>query len=337
MNPARSQASMEILRVEDLHTEFRGANGVVHAVNGVDLTLRRGEILGLVGESGSGKSVTGYSILGLVDPPGRVTAGRVLFAGIDLRTANAQTIRSIRGRRIAMVFQDPMSTLHPMLRIGTQMTDTLHAHQSLTRRAAWTRAVQALERVGIPSPAERMQAYPHQLSGGMRQRVAIAIALLNDPDIIIADEPTTGLDVTIQAQILAEVQKVVAQSGTALIWITHDLGVVANLADNIAVMYAGGIVEYGGAADVLANPAHPYTRGLLASVPARNRDERRLPQIPGSIASAATAAGCRFQPRCDRATSACAALPAMRPVAPRQTVRCVHPVSGATQTIVAEG
>ncbi|OZI18804.1 methionine ABC transporter ATP-binding protein [Bordetella genomosp. 9] len=327
---------LEILRVENLCTEFRGANGVVRAVDGVDLTLRRGEILGLVGESGSGKSVTGYSILGLIDPPGRVTAGRVLFAGADLRTLDAQAMRSIRGRRIAMVFQDPMSTLHPMLRIGTQMTDTLHAHQSLTRRAARARAVQALERVGIPSPADRMLAYPHQLSGGMRQRVAIAIALLNDPDIIIADEPTTGLDVTIQAQILAEVQKLVAQSGTALIWITHDLGVVANLADSIAVMYAGAIVEYGEARNVLAAPAHPYTHGLLASVPARNRDERRLPQIPGSIASAAEAPGCRFQPRCDRATEGCTIAPAMRAVAPSQDVRCVHPMANAAMPLAAE-
>ena len=317
-----SGSAPDVLVVENLRTEFRGSNGVVAAVDGVSLSVRRGEVLGLVGESGSGKSVTGFSILGLVEPPGRVVAGRVLLQGQDILRCTEAEMRAIRGDRIAMVFQDPMTALHPLLRIGAQMIDAIQAHRRLGRREAWVEARDALGRVGISAPDERMQAFPHQLSGGMRQRVAIAIAMLNHPEVIIADEPTTGLDVTIQAQILAQVQKLAAESGTALIWITHDLAVVSSLADRVAVMYAGGIVEQGDVADVLDRPAHPYTAGLLASSPSRNRAARRLPQIPGSIASAHAAGGCRFQPRCGYAVAACGQYPDLQEIRSGHAARC---------------
>ena len=260
----------ELLRIEGLHTEFVTRTGVVRAVDGIDLSLRRGEILGLVGESGSGKSVTGFSIIGLVDEPGRVTAGRIIFDGRDLLVAGEPALARLRGSRIAMIFQDPMMTLNPVLRIDTQMIEAIRAHDDVSRDAAWRRARDVLGLVGIPSPEERLRAYPHQFSGGMRQRVVIAIAMLHAPDLIIADEPTTALDVTIQAQILHEMQRLRREQGMALIWITHDLSVVAGLADRVAVMYAGRIVEQGGVDDVLDAPAHPYTRGLIGSIPSHD-------------------------------------------------------------------
>ncbi|MCG8354700.1 MAG: ABC transporter ATP-binding protein, partial [Kiloniellales bacterium] len=247
------------LAVEELSTHFFTRAGVAKAVDGVSFSVARGEVLGLVGESGSGKSVTGFSIIGLVDPPGRVVSGRVLFEGEDLVTANEERLRALRGNRVAMIFQDPMMTLNPVLRVDTQMIETIQAHEEADRESARRRARDTLGLVGIPSPEERLRAYPHQLSGGMRQRVAIAIALLNRPSLIIADEPTTALDVTIQGQILSEVQKLCRQTGTALIWITHDLAVVAGLAQKICVMYAGRIVESGPIDDVLDRPLHPYT------------------------------------------------------------------------------
>lgn len=310
------------LLVENLATEFNMAHGRLRAVDGVSLSVRRGEILGIVGESGSGKSVTGYSIMGLIDEPGRIVDGRVVLDGIDLRQVSEKKLRQVRGNRVAMVFQDPSASLHPMLTIGAQMIDAILAHRSVRRGQARDEARDALARVGIPSPAERLKSYPHELSGGMRQRVAIAIALLNRPDVIIADEPTTGLDVTIQAQILYEVQKHVAETGTAVIWITHDLSVVAGLADRAAVMYAGRIVEEGMIADIIERPAHPYTVGLLASVPDRNRNLSRLPQISGSIGNAHELSGCRFAPRCTFATAACESLPSFENVGKNHRVAC---------------
>ncbi len=318
-----------VLSVQELRTEFRTEAGVVTAVDGINLSVRPGEVLGLVGESGSGKSVTGYSILGLIDPPGRIAGGRVMLRGQDVLGAGEDALRAIRGNRIAMIFQDPMSSLHPMLTIAAQMTDAILAHRVVPRRQAWAEAREALVKVGISAPEERLSAYPHQLSGGMRQRVAIATAMLNRPDVIIADEPTTGLDVTIQAQILSEVQALAAESGMAMIWITHDLAVVASLAHRIAVMYAGSIVEEGSTGRVIERPAHPYTAGLLASAPSRNRTARRLPQIPGGIASAAGLTGCRFLPRCSRAGAGCEVLPPLAEVAPGHAVRCVHPIAHA--------
>ncbi len=316
------------LRVENLRTHFFTKQGVVKAVEDVSFSLAPGKILGLVGESGSGKSMTGYSILGLVDPPGRIVAGRILLGGRDLRTLSPEAMRKVRGNRIAMIFQDPMMALNPVLRVDTQMIEAIQAHADVPRAAARARARDALARVGIPAPGERLCAYPHQLSGGMRQRVAIAIALLNQPDLIIADEPTTALDVTIQGQILSEVQKLARESGTALIWITHDLSVIAGLADDICVMYAGRIVEQGSVDQVLDAPLHPYTHALIASVPGRGRRGEPLRQIPGMTPSLLDLApGCAFRERCTRADGACAKDPALsRPVAGRQ-VRCFHPLT----------
>ncbi len=298
--------SAPLLEVEGLHTHFFTAEGVVKAVDGISLTLASGEVLGLVGESGSGKSITGFSILGLVDPPGRIVDGRILFKGEDLRRLSPQRARALRGDRIAMIFQDPMMTLNPVLKIGTQMVETLQAHRRITRTAARARARDALGRVGIPRPEERLDAYPHQFSGGMRQRVAIAIALLHDPDLIIADEPTTALDVTIQSQILAQVQGLTAETGMGLIWISHDLGVVAGLAQKIAVMYAGRIVEHGSTDQVLDRPRHRYTQGLISSMPIANDRGHPLRQIRGSAPPPlARPDGCPFRPRCDFATELC--------------------------------
>jgi peptide/nickel transport system ATP-binding protein len=319
------------LQVDGLKTHFFTKAGIVKAVDGVSFAVGRGEILGLVGESGSGKSVTGFSILGLVDPPGRIVEGRIRFNGEDLTEADAERMRDLRGNRIAMIFQDPMMTLNPVLRIETQMVETLQAHRRIDRESARGRARDALGQVGIPSPDERLRAYPHQFSGGMRQRVAIAIALLNDPDLIIADEPTTALDVTIQSQILHEAQKLCRDRGTALIWITHDLAVVAGLADRVCVMYAGRIVEEGGIDEVLDRPMHPYTMGLIGSVPSRNRRGRPLYQIPGMTPSLLNLPpGCAFRERCPRADRACEHEPEMTSPTSGRLARCFHPNVEAT-------
>ncbi len=314
------------LRVEGLQTHFFTRAGVLKAVDGVSVTVGRGRVLGLVGESGSGKSVTGFSIMGLVDPPGRIVGGRILFQGRDLVGLPDGEMRKLRGSRIAMIFQDPMMTLNPVLRIDTQMIEAVRAHDDVSEAEARARSRDALGRVGIPSPDERLKAYPHQFSGGMRQRVAIAIALLHQPDLIIADEPTTALDVTIQGQILAEVQTLARDTGTALVWITHDLAVVAGLADDIAVMYAGKVVEAGPVDRVLDHPVHPYTRGLIGSVPGRNRRGVPLAQIPGMTPSLLSLPpGCAFRGRCARADEACATMPDLASFGADHVARCVHP------------
>jgi peptide/nickel transport system ATP-binding protein len=317
------------LEVRNLRTHFFTRAGVVKAVDDVSFSVARGQVLGLVGESGSGKTVTGFSIIGLVDPPGRIAGGAILYQGQDLARLSEREMRKLRGNRIAMIFQDPMMTLNPVLRIDTQMIEAVQAHDRVSRAEARARARDALGMVGIPSPDERLAAYPHQFSGGMRQRVAIAIALLHHPDLLIADEPTTALDVTIQAQILAEVQKLAAHHGTALIWITHDLAVVAGLADEIAVMYAGRVVETGDAAAVLDRPLHPYTQGLIGSVPSRNKRGEKLRQIPGMTPSLLNLpVGCAFRTRCTNADAACEQDPAESEPVPGQVVRCFHPVAG---------
>ena len=316
------------LAVEELATHFHTQAGVVRAVDGVSFTVGKGEVLGLVGESGSGKTVTGFSILGLVDPPGRIVSGRVLFKGEDLVAASPDRLRALRGARIAMIFQDPAMTLNPVFRIDTQMIEAIRAHEVVDAKAARERCREALAMVGISAPDERLAAYPHQFSGGMRQRVSIAIAMLHKPDLIIADEPTTALDVTIQAQILYEVQKLCRMTGTAMIWITHDLTVVAGLADRIAVMYAGRLVELGTVSDVLDRPRHPYTRGLIDSVPSRNRRKQPLSQISGMTPSLIDLPpGCSFRSRCPRADRACETMPAFTEHAPRHWLRCAHPLS----------
>lgn len=314
-----------LLDIQDLKTWFYTRDGIVKAVDGVSLQLRRGEILGLVGESGSGKSVTGFSIMGLVGERGKVHASRMMFDGHDLLEASAEEMRDLRGNRLAMIFQDPMMTLNPTLRIDTQMIEAVQAHDKVSRNAARARALDVLRMVGIPAPEERLKVYPHHLSGGMRQRIAIAIALLNGPRLIIADEPTTALDVTIQGQILYEVQKLCREMGTALIWITHDLALVSGLADRMAVMYAGRIVESTDTETLIGHPHHPYTHGLMASIPSLGTRGQPLFQIPGSTPSLLhLPKGCAFRSRCYRADAQCEHTPELRTVAPGHVVACWH-------------
>jgi len=321
-----STARAPLLRVEDLRMHFHTKAGVVRAVDEVSLAVDRGRILGLVGESGSGKSMTGYSIIGLVDPPGRIVGGRIVLDGIDLTALDPEAWRRLRGNRVAMIFQDPMMTLNPVLRIDTQMIEAVRAHHDVSEEGARARSREALVRVGIASPDERLRGYPHQFSGGMRQRVAIAIALINKPDLIIADEPTTALDVTIQGQILFEMQRLCRESGAGLIWITHDLSVISGLADEVCVMYAGRIVESGTVDEVLDHPLHPYTQGLLDSVPARNTPGRPLAQIPGMTPSLLELrADCAFRDRCGRAVPDCGQAPPSHRAGPTRTLRCLNP------------
>ena len=320
--------SETLLAIDGLCTHFSTREGVVRAVQDLSLRVGRGEVVGLVGESGSGKSMTAYSIMGLVDPPGRVIAGRISFEGRDLCALSAEEMRQLRGNRIAMVFQDPMMTLNPVMRIDAQMIEAIRAHDKISRGSARERARVALARVGIASPDERLRAYPHEFSGGMRQRVAIAIALLNRPSLIIADEPTTALDVTVQGQILFEMQKLSRETGAALIWITHDLSVIAGLAERICVMYAGRIVEEGTTGDVLEAPRHPYTRGLFDSLPGNAPPRQRLRQLSGMTPSPLELpSGCAFRLRCKSADHACEQDPPMRQGGgPGQRARCFHPL-----------
>ncbi|MBS0539190.1 MAG: ABC transporter ATP-binding protein [Proteobacteria bacterium] len=312
------------LSVRNLRTHFFTKEGVAKAVDGVDFDVAPGEILGLVGESGSGKTVTGFSILGLIDPPGRIVEGSsIKVGGEELTTASPQRLRAIRGAEVAMIFQDPMMTLNPVLRVDTQMIETVQAHLSVGRAEALARARAALVQVGIASPDERLRSYPHQFSGGMRQRVAIAIALLHKPKLIVADEPTTALDVTIQGQILYEAQRLCRDSGTSMIWVTHDLAVVAGLADRIAVMYAGRIVETGRTADVIERPLHPYTKGLIGSVPSQNTRGHKLTQIPGMTPSLLKLPpGCSFKARCPIAIDKCNTMPDLVEHRPGHFARC---------------
>ena len=318
-----------LLEVKNLHTCFDLFRGAVKAVDGVDLTLEEGEILGIVGESGGGKSVTGFSLLGLIDPPGRIAAGEVLFRGEDLLKKREEEMRAIRGKEIAMIFQDPMTSLNPLQTIGSQIDEMLALHTSLTAKGRRARILELLDEVGIPNGEDRLDNYPHQFSGGMRQRVVIAIALAANPRLIIADEPTTALDVTVQAQILALMEGLVKRFGSALILITHDLAVVAEVTARVAVMYCGKVVEEGPTAAVIERPLHPYTRGLLASIP-RMAGERapRLPQIPGMVPSLFDLPpGCSFAPRCPRAAAGCDSdPPAMTLLPDGRKVRCHYPL-----------
>ena len=297
-----------ILQVQDLRTYFNTDEGVVKAVDGVSFDLHRGETLGIVGESGSGKSVTTLSVINLVpSPPGRIAGGRVLFHGRDLLGLPGNELRAVRGNKIAMIFQDPMTSLNPFLRISTQMTETLALHQGLGRGPARAKAVDMLRLAGIPAPERRIDQYPHQFSGGMRQRVMIAMGLYCNPEILIADEPTRALDVTIQAQILDLMKDLGNRLGTAVILITHSLGVAAGTCDTLCVMYAGRIVERGPTAAVFAAPRHPYTQGLIRSVPRLDRPgQARLSSIPGQPPNVVNLpACCPFHPRCERAMEIC--------------------------------
>jgi oligopeptide transport system ATP-binding protein len=315
-----------LLQVEDLKTRFHTHEGTVHAVNGISYTLDEGESLGLVGESGCGKSVSSLSILRLIQqPPGEIAGGRILFRGRDLLTLSEPQMREIRGREIAMIFQDPMTSLNPVLTIARQMTESMEVHLGMTPRQSLRRAIELLEMVGIPSPAERVGDYPHQFSGGMRQRVMIAMALSCNPKLLIADEPTTALDVTIQAQILDLIKRLRRELGTAVIMITHDLGVVAGMCDKIAVMYAGSIVESAPVGRLFEEPRHPYTVGLLGSIPRLDADgRRRLVPIQGMPPDLLhMPAGCPSLPRCGYARERCrTSNPGLTPVTADQRIAC---------------
>ena len=289
-----------LLVVEDLKTYFRTDGGVARAVDGVSFSLNRGETLGLVGESGCGKSVTSLSVMRLIpSPPGEIVSGRIRFRGNDLLGMSDSDMRGVRGNDIAMIFQEPMTSLNPVFTCGFQIDEAVMLHQGLNREAARKKTVEMLNRVGIPDPDQRADEYPHQLSGGMRQRVMIAMALSCNPDILIADEPTTALDVTIQAQILELMAQLQSEFGMAVLMITHDLGVIAEVADRVAVMYAGKIVEAAAASEVFARPKHPYTRGLLDSIPKLTERKHRLSVIPGTVPDATQfPEACRFAPRC---------------------------------------
>jgi oligopeptide/dipeptide ABC transporter ATP-binding protein len=296
-----------LLKVEGLRTYFKTDDGLARAVDGVSFHLRKGETLGLVGESGCGKSATALSILRLIpDPPGKIAGGAVLFRGRDLLGLSEEEMREVRGNDIAMIFQEPMTSLNPAFTCGDQIDEAVRLHQGLDRAAARERTVEMLRRVGIPDPARRADEYPHQLSGGMRQRVMIGMALSCNPDLLIADEPTTALDVTIQAQILELLERLQQELGMAVLMITHDLGVIAGVADRVAVMYAGKIVEVGQVEKTFSAPGHPYTRGLLASIPRLTGAQDRLRVIPGAVPDATRfPEGCRFHPRCPHADALC--------------------------------
>jgi peptide/nickel transport system ATP-binding protein len=295
-----------LLAVDGLRTHFATAGGVVRAVDGISFTIERGEVLGLVGESGCGKSVTSLSIMRLVPPPGSIVGGRIQLESDDLLGKDAEAMRRVRGARIAMVFQEPMTSLNPVFTIGDQIAAAVRAHAGGGRRAAWERAVDMLDRVQMPAPRDRARDYPHQLSGGLRQRAMIALALAPGPELLIADEPTTALDVTIQAQILDLLRRLQAQRGMAILLITHDLGVVAELCHRVAIIYAGRIVELAPTARIFDEPLHPYTRGLLRCLPHPSRFGQPLSSIEGAPPDLRQAAGgCRFAPRCPLAVESC--------------------------------
>jgi peptide/nickel transport system ATP-binding protein len=300
-----------ILSVRSLRVEFPTRRGTLTAVDDVSFDIMPGEVLGVVGESGAGKSLTGTAIIGLIEPPGRIARGQIWLGGQRIDHLSPEAMRRIRGKRIGMVFQDPLTSLDPVYRIGDQLVETIETHTALKGAAARKRALALLTEVGIPAPESRIDAYPHQFSGGMRQRVVLALALAADPELVIADEPTTALDVSVQAQIIALIRRLCRQHGAAVMLITHDMGVIAETADRVAVMYAGRIVEIGRTRDVVKAPLHPYTVGLMGSIPALDHEMERLIQIPGSMPRlTAIPSGCPFHPRCPRVFAPC---PTVRP------------------------
>ncbi len=317
----------DLLTIEGLRTVFRTAMGQIAAVDGVSLSVARGKTLGIVGESGCGKSMLSLSIMRLVPQPGRIADGRVVFDGQDLLALSPDAMRNIRGNRIGMIFQEPMTSLNPVFSVGDQITEAMRAHDKAASKAELrTRAIAALDRVRIPAAARRLDEYPHQMSGGMRQRVMIAMALACDPDLLIADEPTTALDVTVQAQILDLLRDLQDQSGMAIILITHDLGVVAEMADEVAVMYAGRVAERASGTDIFDDPQHPYTLGLLGSIPKLEESRDRLLAIEGAVPPPfALPAGCRFHPRCVFATAGCTSEDVrLRAIGLDHDVACIH-------------
>lgn len=314
-----------LLEIRDLHTHFFTDRGEIPAVDGIDLTIRQGEVLGLVGESGCGKSVTSLSVLRLIpSPPGAITGGQMLFKGEDLVQLKPKEMQRIRGNEISMIFQEPMTSLNPLFTIGEQMRETVRLHRGLRRKEANKLCAELLRQVGIPRAEAILEEYPHRLSGGMRQRVMIAIAISCNPDMLIADEPTTALDVTIQAQILDLLRDLNQSKGMAVMLITHDLGVVAEMCDRVAVMYAGKIVEEGNMRDIFRQPLHPYTRGLLESMPRLNAQRERLYSIPGQVPALRVGLlGCRFADRCSYVMDRCrVSLPPLQPAEQGHSCRC---------------
>jgi peptide/nickel transport system ATP-binding protein len=297
-----------VLQVRDLSVAFPGRGGVLTALDGVSLHVGAGEILGVVGESGAGKSMTGLAVLGLLEPPGHISGGEVWLNGRRIDQLTSRAMENIRGREIGAIFQDPLTSLNPLFSIGSQLEETIRLHLDMTRAEARARAIDLLRQVGIPGPKERIDHYPHQFSGGMRQRVVIALALAAQPKLIIADEPTTALDVSIQAQIIALLRRLCDDTGTAVMLVTHDMGVIAEAADRVAVMYAGRVAEVGPVRDVLRQPSHPYTRGLMGSIPALGRRVAHLTQIDGSMPRLdRIPQGCAFNPRCPQVGARCRA------------------------------
>jgi len=295
-----------LLQVRNLRVEFNTRRGTLTAIDDVSFDIAQGEVLGVVGESGAGKSLTGTAIIGLLEPPGRIAGGEILLEGERIDNLPAEAMRKIRGRRIGAIFQDPLTSLNPLYTVGRQIVETIQTHLPMSNDEARKRAIALLAEVGIPAPERRIDHYPHQFSGGMRQRVVIALALCANPKLIIADEPTTALDVSIQAQIITLLKKLCRENGTAVMLVTHDMGVIAETADRVAVMYAGRIVEIGPVQDVIHDPQHPYTAGLMASIPALGQDVERLAQIEGSMPRLnAIPAGCPFNPRCPRVFDRC--------------------------------
>ena len=300
-----------VLSIRDLTVEIPTRQGILKPVDGVSYDIAKGEILGVVGESGAGKSMAGNAVIGLLNPPARIARGEIIVNGTRVDTLKRDALRRLRGKEIGMVFQDPLTSLNPLLRIGDQLTETILAHLDVSRAQAEQRAIEALEEVGIPGARQRINSYPHEFSGGMRQRVVIALALCAEPSLIIADEPTTALDVSVQAQIIALLKQLCRERGTAVMLITHDMGVIAEAADRVAVMYAGKLAELGPVREVLSTPRHPYTHGLMGSTPLASRGKERLHQIPGAMPRLdALPLGCAFHPRCPFAQDKCKGDPA---------------------------
>ncbi|WLS00323.1 ABC transporter ATP-binding protein [Shinella sumterensis] len=298
--------SETILSVENLRVEFETRRGTLVALDDISFSIAKGEVLGVVGESGAGKSMTGAAIMHLIPRPGRIAGGRILLGDRRIDNLDRTGIEAIRGRRIGMIFQDPLTSLNPLMTVGDHLTETIRVHLPLDRRQARARAIELLEEVGIPDPAVRIDSYPHEFSGGQRQRVVIALALCAEPELVIADEPTTALDVSVQAQIIKLIRKLCSTRGTAFMLITHDMGMIAETADRVAVMYAGKVAEIGQVSQVVGAPLHPYAQGLMGAIPSLDNEEPRLRQIPGSMPSlTALPGGCSFHPRCDRAMDIC--------------------------------
>jgi oligopeptide/dipeptide ABC transporter ATP-binding protein len=321
-SPAPAPAET-ILDVRNLHTHFRTLDGLVRAVDGVSFSVAAGASVGIVGESGSGKSVTSLSIMRLVEPPGQIARGEIVFKGRDLASLSPEEMRKIRGNEISMVFQEPMTALNPVYSVGDQVAETVRVHSNVSHREAMNRAIELFKLVGIPAPERRIKDHPHNMSGGMRQRVMIAIALANNPDLLILDEPTTALDVTIQAQILELVKKLREEVNTAILLITHDMGVIAEMSEDVIVMYGGKVMEEANVVQLVKDPKHPYTRGLLASMPSLGMKNQRLNVIAGSVPNPLRLPpGCPFAPRCPHVMDVCATMPDARVLDDGRRVFC---------------